>query len=95
MSKPKIEEQDTVRYFILQRDSLSMYGNEAGSNKAEAERLLGETSDISDLVVIRGVAIKPRFKLELYILRLRCSLSKQSHCSQLQRRTKGRVWSRL
>lgn len=62
MSKSKSEE---VRYFIVERDSLSAYGNATGSDKAEAERLLAESGDsVGDLVVIRGVIIKPYFNLE-------------------------------
>jgi hypothetical protein len=53
-----------VRYFIVQRDQLSAYGNENGSDKAEAERLLAESaSEVGDLVVIRGVMITPTFNL--------------------------------
>lgn len=65
MSKAKQTQSDEPRYFIVQRDSLGMYGNENGSDKEEAERLLAESaSETCDLVVIRGVAIKPSFKLE-------------------------------
>lgn len=61
MSK-KTEE---VKYFIVQRDRLSEYGSEAGSDKTEAERLLAESGeDIGELVVIRGTLIKPQFNLE-------------------------------
>lgn len=58
--KPKEE----VRYFIVQRDSLSMYGSETGSNRVEAERLLRESSETEDLVVIRGTIVKPYFNLD-------------------------------
>lgn len=55
---------DAERYFIVERDQLSAYGNENGSDKAEAERLLAEAGDGNDLLVIRGVLIKPSFNLD-------------------------------
>lgn len=59
------KKEPEVKYFIIQRGHLSEYGNEHGSDKAEAERLLGESSDdVGDLVVIRGIIIKPYFNLE-------------------------------
>lgn len=59
------KDESTVRYFIVERDSLSAYGSESGSDKAEAERLLAECGEeIGELVVIRGELIKPSFKLE-------------------------------
>lgn len=54
-----------TRYYIIERNALSAYGSENGSDKAEAERLLAEShSEVGDLVVIRGVAIQPTFKLD-------------------------------
>lgn len=59
------KQTDEIRYFIVERDSLSAYGNENGSDKAEAERLLSESGDARiDLLVIRGKLIKPTFQLE-------------------------------
>lgn len=60
----KQKAKDNMRYFIIQRDLLSMYGNEIGSNKGEAEQLLGEASEVGDLVVIHGVIVKPYFNLK-------------------------------
>lgn len=60
----RVKSADTIRYFIVERDQLSAYGNENGSDKAEAERLLAEAGDGNDLLVIRGVLIKPSFNLD-------------------------------
>lgn len=58
MSNPKTTKTPELRYFIIERSALSAYGNENGSDKAEAERLLAEShSEVGDLVVIRGVAM--------------------------------------
>jgi hypothetical protein len=56
--------KSNIRYFILERDRLSDYGNAIGSDKAEAERLLAESGEsIGELVVIRGELVEPTFKL--------------------------------
>lgn len=61
----KSGKSEEVKYFIVQCDSLSMHGSETGSDKAEAERLLQESSDTSDLVVIRGVIHQTIFQSRL------------------------------
>lgn len=56
---------EKIKYFIVQRDSLSAYGNENGSDKAEAERLLEESpTEVGDLIIIRGEMITPKFQLD-------------------------------
>lgn len=65
MKRKSTSSKESVRYFIVERDSLSAYGNENGSDKAEAERLLSESQGETDrLVVIRGVLLKPSFNWE-------------------------------
>ncbi len=65
MATKPTKQPEQVRYFIVEKDRLSDYGNAEGSDTEEAQRLLAESVDSAgDYVVIKGTLIKPTFKLE-------------------------------